>query len=1131
MDGDEQPADEIASPAEHCEASEHPPASRGGRGTSSASRSGSGSGNGTAADHRSPGAGHAVSVAATLLSPSVKSTPSSPSATGSDCGLLHQPDRDFGFWRQWRTSDEIREFFGEKYDRNIELKFQWFIETHKSASLEDSATAMATNVRHAFGTDGEIGAGLAQLEADKTRAADKLVYLTINYWKLYGKDRDLKSKVDFFRRFLRPEVPRTVAPSLVASFWNPNHQNNRSLDRFYEFLKDVKRTRGKEAGGAGEHYVPFVVLFQTSGSGKSFLVKSVAQKGIYVAYLNARRVGTGYPGLSPLFASDSITKHLNENAQLTFTCFIQAALESIIACTAYGIEPTLFTRWMADPLFGHAEDVWEWLLRRIEEIWGEQKHLSDWEIIAGNAVLQCTSLLTCLNTDKSAVDYSEDSTNGVVTFNGFGVSTAQTVTGPPPSVFGMQASDTQGSLLNISFTPRENLPAVDTGIERSEKPVSDAPLVLFAMDELSSLPEDQRLNWRRACCILPKSIVCLPTMMDTVSTVSVLAPEKINDPSARMRDSKMDMIIPFYWLSIFSNTVDKGGDDGIDLTRLSTSYDLDCIGRPLWAAYTNVDYRRDVAVQKLMGKGTGAEASGDGNLALLSCRFPLEINSFDLTNNMVGHHLRYCQYLSGDRSAIMSAYASEPILARVSSLITLEDEKFEACLRTIALHVRSGAVSVGDRGETAAAILVQRAFDIAAEKSKQRIAPRIPFLTYPFADVDHFMSTLLPDALFSDLQFAVNEVAARTHCPSVLRGRCFFNHFIQLYEKPGKALLVELAARCAAAFARRNEFGFDLLVPVIMPDDTDGRYIIAEKNMSFIVFQVKNREGGDGDFKQSSVAKLASHKIGLDTAPAHTYISVYMSLSTRWKVSPKNWKAHHLLPELSDSGETVDTMDISSTNVADSGQPDASSTESTVNEIGNSELTEDQRDTQIYQTMAQNNGGLNVQIGGVLNELESRKLALNAWNRHRQIAVQTFGISQNLFTFLTPQMHKYIGMIAQPVKNPAAMPDSTQLQRPFIEETYFPAYVQRAADESNQQVLPSKSRRSRSAANKKLPAIVGGSSSPADTGNKKKSAMSSNGTQLDSGDNPKRTSGRHIGGDHRPKKAKTGNIAAAPADQ
>ncbi|CAJ0637020.1 7278_t:CDS:2, partial [Entrophospora sp. SA101] len=371
--------------------------------------------------------------------------------------------------------------------------------------------------------------------------------------------------------------------------------------------------------------------------------------------------------------------------------------------------------------------------------------------------------------------------------------------------------------------------------------------LVFSFDEACSLlvksgQDMPFLLLRRVLQCLPNGIFVVFT--DTLSELSNFSPAIVDDHSQRVHHEDLKLFDPFYlfdFIDVFNQHTSEEIDETTNYTKLFF------FGRPLWGAYlkSKMDVKDliMIAQQKLLG-GNKIETWQNriyptADLAVLSSRLSLSISpQSKIASELVAGHMALCSYVSPDRQRLYIGYSSEPILAEASAILMSDIKNYSHLLKTLCNSVEDGIVDAGFRGELVAKLLLLRAWDKCCNL---QIEPMTKY-AIPIT-VKDFLLSLLGE---KNYQMAFSDLDE-----NLASGILFFNHFYGLEYTPDKTVLLKMFRRCAAIVGMPGQYGWDLMIPVILKNS------VKPENISVINIQIKNQKRQkDSEWPASATTKM-----------------------------------------------------------------------------------------------------------------------------------------------------------------------------------------------------------------------------------------------------------------------------------
>jgi hypothetical protein len=422
-------------------------------------------------------------------------------------------------------------------------------------------------------------------------------------------------------------------------------------------------------------------------------------------------------------------------------------------------------------------------------------------------------------------------------------------------------------------------------------------LLTFALDESKSLLGKYGASthfsiFRWVASYLAEGCGIFIVLLDTTSKISNFMPSKIPDASFRYSERGKQLLPAFYAVDTFNILAPKeriwtvSGDSPRDLTSVLFKHFMK--GRPLFGSFlqSGSDNKAvrladvvQLAAEKLLG-GIAVEQGMQGQtdhylaVALLSVRGAVFVKpQSELASSLVAKHLGMCLAISSDRGLVFTGYPSEPVLAEAACRIMNRRSKLDVgeILSPMLPYVREGIVDGGARGELVARILFLMAWDRACKNDTSEYKPRFTIFgdhkvlyTRPLV-VREFLHSLADKDQFD---VALNGQIDQKEMERFLKGRVFFTHFTSVTYSVKRSDLIDFYERGVAILCKRNQAAVDMIIPVRLCQD----------DMSYILVQVRNYTHSDGKYKLASL-ELRPENADLSEEPAdYPYLALYLQL-------------------------------------------------------------------------------------------------------------------------------------------------------------------------------------------------------------------------------------------------------------
>ncbi|KAA1476428.1 hypothetical protein DENSPDRAFT_510994 [Dentipellis sp. KUC8613] len=351
----------------------------------------------------------------------------------------------------------------------------------------------------------------------------------------------------------------------------------------------------------------------------------------------------------------------------------------------------------------------------------------------------------------------------------------------------------------------------------------------------------------------------------------------------------------------FDEFADRVADDGTwRLQRLASTYHIAHLGRALFP--THYDNRGDIialARNKLLAARfvpmDWMRLNDDQELACLAVRLGLTFGVIGSANQrkdlmLVCRHMRLCLSASENLADVVTTAPSEPLLAEAAA----------RCLNSWAApaalwkHVDESCVSVGERGELIAALLVLCARDAAVVMGKTQ------FFRYSSLDsddgatrvacVEDFLRELVnKDSRLLAAQYPTMhrnpEDRTRPLNEAFRDAAVWFNHFVKVDDVDliSQEFLWTFLARGAAVLCPHNQRSVDIVIPVLFHN------ALRRENVSAILIQVKNDSSFGDSPRKSLFSNMNPYDVGLfagDIVKPLPVIRIVFALSSE---TPSVW--------------------------------------------------------------------------------------------------------------------------------------------------------------------------------------------------------------------------------------------------
>ncbi|XP_024517099.1 uncharacterized protein LOC9663046 isoform X2 [Selaginella moellendorffii] len=450
------------------------------------------------------------------------------------------------------------------------------------------------------------------------------------------------------------------------------------------------------------------------------------------------------------------------------------------------------------------------------------------------------------------------------------------------------------------------VPALEIGTETTGQPLK----LLFVFDEARSLlpskdgrEENVYIPLQRSTRVLGGT--CLTLFIDTTSRVTSFLEPEWCDPSAWSRNR---CFLPSPLVAFFK------GDIGENSTRLpATSTQGNCFeevvsnewmlkyGRPLWWSLYLSNLATDPAMDasescqdphRWLESATDADKaeafqtvfgiaqykltlvttrditrySEHARIAMLGVRYGIFIDpSSKLVEDLIASHMLTALYVTSGRARLFATWVAEPLLSE-AALVCIQQFKetpdgYRLLFEPLQALLSAGIVDKGEQGELLLRIILLEAVDKAREMTGEKRS---------WCTVDEFFSQLV--------KMPLSELAQQEKMPhqekvrAVAQGKISINCFRRIYkDKTDLSDLVEAFKRRCGIVCYRGAWGVDILVPIHLGDMKD------RLKLSALFIQAKDMKRSSGLI---ALAKNSPQFSGLGCLDESPYLSLHMDLNS-----------------------------------------------------------------------------------------------------------------------------------------------------------------------------------------------------------------------------------------------------------
>ncbi|KAL0945534.1 hypothetical protein HGRIS_014895 [Hohenbuehelia grisea] len=623
-----------------------------------------------------------------------------------------------------------------------------------------------------------------------------------------------------------------------------------------------------------QFYAFYIVLFQSSGTGKSRVIDELA-KSVFLIPICLRGDSHGYP---PVDAE--VRRYLvggDNRASVYARCWV--FLQALFIRTAKVLEQDefkeldytetarLFRQKMTENMMGRAHNTFR------QEFYRE---------VVQDADSSYKEVTTKFNQRKkaSALDRPHVSPRSKK-LNSEGID------GPTQSNLTTIDMELMGLLL-AAWSKLDDVLKGRSGVHKA------GPRVLISFDESHDLTAVKQgndvdpLSWSnfgelRATLRALKDCSLFTIFLSTTGRFSQFTPLTRDDMSSRVYNHSLKLIPPY--CDIGFDVLALASSEKLDLTgkwtlRKVVGHDyMTLLGRPLFGLIYrrgNDQVRNNVlnfAIQKLTNHHTEVptQINFEQATACLAFRLPIEFLSTTYINRdkefkQVEGHLRICLKPTTESESMVTISPSEPFVSEAAAKL-LETAKWDSTGRPakpieILKELMTGfSIHAGDRGEFIALLLFTIARDALARLPEQRILslPKVMrSLIAPGTSTDRHLQKMASD--FPD---------AVMH----------FNHFVRPHQQKiiHRDLLLLLMGRGAGVLCAPNTRSIDFALPFLVHDDS-----IKPSNFGAILVQVKNDQKYTAKAQPPLFQEIDPYKIGVlnQGDAAVPLIKIFMTLSS-----------------------------------------------------------------------------------------------------------------------------------------------------------------------------------------------------------------------------------------------------------
>ena len=646
---------------------------------------------------------------------------------------------------------------------------------------------------------------LTHLQIKVTDEKVELVSANLAALNLFRFSDLLEMEVESIKSDLTKTISDILAPKeskghetdelVYTDAFNADYEDPKYLvNRFHRHLGECLGTWSKTS-----HYSPYVALVQSSGTGKSRLIRELSKKGVYVIYVCLRDIrDTGYPARSEL-----ANELLGYQTRKKFMSFLLAALTD--------------------------------LKERIESETDQMDSTDFYDLCAFQSDQYATNI-------KKLIKEFELLTEGRI----------QTDIGDTCVRLNEKITIDHGPKIVFAFDEAMSLTLPDQSDVKSHE------IPFYCLRQaLRSLPEFQFGG--NAFAVLTDtssrtSILSPASRIDSSLRVRDKG-AKLFDPfyfcqmdiPRRRADSDIDRDLKVKDIPTMTRLVTYGRPLWFSTMKAGAAVDSLQVGGTS-ARIMQLAIRKLLRGLKL--KDVKDDVRSTAFIAILSSRFCIDVDFHpDLTEQLVSGHMSTLAYVSPNRDYVISRYSSEPILSEAAAHCLWY---FSPSSVIESYHETLKYLPSGETGELVARVLLLLSFDAITgirnpPTSEGNVQPALEVHVRPplaagssvgdlkesifytqVRSVYEFLDSLLGSQNFQTLQFDKKEWMKETYI-------CF-NHFNRVGHKVTAEDVEGSLKACMAIICQANEYGVDLIIPTHHGDEE-----VDSNKVDAIFIQVKNR--------------------------------------------------------------------------------------------------------------------------------------------------------------------------------------------------------------------------------------------------------------------------------------------------
>ena len=574
---------------------------------------------------------------------------------------------------------------------------------------------------------------------------------------------------------------------------------------------------------------PYVSLVQSSGCGKTRLLKQVTELGVYVVYLNLRSADEG--GVPPHIPFSRT--FIDWRSEAKYSYYLVTMLEKIVTLRSeLNCTPDAFFERCLDASF--------------------------WVDVAVSVEKYCMS--------------------GIKDLQGRFEELLKSIPGESDKLKVLFAFDEARHLVNDKEDPSKAKKSSFAELRRALGQIPSASSIFAVLtDTFSKVSYFSPANHRDPSFKVKRKGEKLfpPYFFGNMDLANPL---------------KLGRRIPDGWMYV---DINSGSTQLVPFSLVATLKEVGTLkhlvryGRPLWISTflsATKQYKKlnlveafliDLARSKMLGgidfnlwpetsRIAASESSLDENVfALLSCVYDISANlESHAIETMVASYMCVLGFVSDDRQYVLGKYASEPILVEGAAQCLWKlgvKQALDQYLCSLSL------LSAGETGEFVARFILLYSL-------QRKLSPKNT-VTNTAATLFYFSQKVTLSTYFESLFVPKQFREVKKNLPAdLLSGYVCFSHFRRLNHLPTVDHLRDAFSRSMAIICTENATGVDLVIPICLTTDTNAE--ITELNMSAVLVQVKNRSITSFETEK----KIGLDKVDVNLAKDVPYVSMIMSI-------------------------------------------------------------------------------------------------------------------------------------------------------------------------------------------------------------------------------------------------------------